>query len=176
MCRLILYHWTTREVKEIICSHFFFRERESSIETFHTVLFQVKNFTFCIEFNYTLLHRQVVSNSCDCMDCRPTRLLSPWHFPGKNTGVGCHFLLQDIFLAQGLNLCFLHCRLSLSHRGHLNTSDLGLGDSAPIVLSFKLGVGPLHCPPNSLHHGLPILLPMAQRSKRSVSLPFIIIP
>ena len=80
------------------------------------------------------------------------------------------------FPDQGLNLCFLHCRLSLSHRGHLNTSDLGLGDSAPIVLSFKLGVGPLHCPPNSLHHGLPILLPMAQRSKRSVSLPFIIIP
>ena len=29
-------------------------------------------------------------------------------FPGKNTGVGCHFLLQGIFLTQGLNLCFLH--------------------------------------------------------------------
>ena len=25
-------------------------------------------------------------------------------FPGKNTGVGCHFLLQGIFLTQGLNL------------------------------------------------------------------------
>ena len=24
----------------------------------------------------------------------PTRLLCPWNFPGKNTGVGCHFLLQ----------------------------------------------------------------------------------
>ena len=24
----------------------------------------------------------------------PTRVLSPWDFPGKNTGVGCHFLLQ----------------------------------------------------------------------------------
>ena len=24
----------------------------------------------------------------------PTRLLLPWEFPGKNTGVGCHFLLQ----------------------------------------------------------------------------------
>ena len=31
-----------------------------------------------------------------------TRLLSPWDFPGKNTGVGCHFLLQRIFLTQGL--------------------------------------------------------------------------
>ena len=25
---------------------------------------------------------------------QPTRLLHPWHSPGKNTGVGCHFLLQ----------------------------------------------------------------------------------
>ena len=26
--------------------------------------------------------------------CDPTGLLCPWDFPGKNTGVGCHFLLQ----------------------------------------------------------------------------------
>ena len=25
---------------------------------------------------------------------QPTRLLHPWDFPGKNTGVGCHFFLQ----------------------------------------------------------------------------------
>ena len=36
-----------------------------------------------------------------------TRLLCPWNFPGKNTEVGCHFLLQGIFLTQGLNLCLL---------------------------------------------------------------------
>ena len=29
--------------------------------------------------------------------------LDPWDFPGKNTGVGCHFLLLEIFLTQGLN-------------------------------------------------------------------------
>ena len=32
-------------------------------------------------------------------------------FPGKNTGVSCHFLLEGIFLTQGLNpglLCLLH--------------------------------------------------------------------
>ena len=34
---------------------------------------------------------------------KPTRLLCPWHSPGKNTGVGCHSLLQGIFLIQGLN-------------------------------------------------------------------------
>ena len=32
------------------------------------------------------------------------RLLSLWDFPSKNTGVGCHFLLQGIFSTQGLNL------------------------------------------------------------------------
>ena len=26
--------------------------------------------------------------------CQPTRLPRPWDSPGKNTGVGCHFLLQ----------------------------------------------------------------------------------
>ena len=31
----------------------------------------------------------------------PTRLLCQWDFPGKNTGVGCHALLQEIFLTQG---------------------------------------------------------------------------
>ena len=39
----------------------------------------------------------------------PTRLLCPWDFPGKNTGVGCHFLLQGIFPTQGSNPSLLHC-------------------------------------------------------------------
>ena len=39
---------------------------------------------------------------------QPSRLLWPRDFPGKSTGVGCHFLLQGIFLTQGLNLCLLH--------------------------------------------------------------------
>ena len=41
-------------------------------------------------------------------------------FSSKNTGVGCHFLLQGIFLTQGLKLCCLHWQadsLSLSHLG-----------------------------------------------------------
>ena len=59
---------------------------------------------------------------CDPMD-RGARLLCPWDSLGKNTGVGCHALLQGIFLTQGLNLCLLclfHWQadsLSLSHLG-----------------------------------------------------------
>ena len=34
--------------------------------------------------------------------------LYPCYFPGKNTGEGCHFLLQGIFPIQGSNLCLLH--------------------------------------------------------------------
>ena len=41
------------------------------------------------------------------------RLFCPWDFPGKNTGVGCHFLLQEIFLSQGLNPGLLHYRQML---------------------------------------------------------------
>ena len=40
-------------------------------------------------------------------------------FPGKNTGVGCHFLLQGTFLTQGLNPGLPHCRQTrygLSHQ------------------------------------------------------------
>ena len=39
---------------------------------------------------------------------QPSSLLCPWDFPGKNTGVDCHLLLQGIVLIQGLNLCLLH--------------------------------------------------------------------
>ena len=49
------------------------------------------------------------------------RLLSPWDSSGKSIGVGCHFLLQGIFLTQGLNLHLLHWQadsLPLSHQGN----------------------------------------------------------
>ena len=51
---------------------------------------------------------------------QPTRLLCPWDFPGKDPGVGCHFLFQGIFPTQGLNPGLLHCRLilyRLSYKG-----------------------------------------------------------
>ena len=39
---------------------------------------------------------------------QPARLLCPWGSPGKNTGVGCHSLLQCIFPTQRWNLHLLH--------------------------------------------------------------------
>ena len=58
-------------------------------------------------------------STCNSM-LKLSRLLCPWDFPGKNTGVGCHFLLQGIFLTQGSNSCLLHWQvdsLPLSHLG-----------------------------------------------------------
>ena len=40
----------------------------------------------------------------------PIRLLCPWDFPGKNTRLGSHSLLQGIFVAQGFNPGVLHYR------------------------------------------------------------------
>ena len=45
---------------------------------------------------------------CDPHGPQPARLRCPWYSPGKDTGVGCHFLLQGVFQTQGLNLCLLH--------------------------------------------------------------------
>ena len=49
---------------------------------------------------------------------QPTRLLCPWGSPGKNAGVGSHFLLWGIFLTQGLNPCLLQCRWILYYLSH----------------------------------------------------------
>ena len=48
-----------------------------------------------------------MSNSLQPYGLWPASLLCPWDSPGKNAGVGCHFLLQGIFPTQGSNLCLL---------------------------------------------------------------------
>ena len=62
---------------------------------------------------------------CVCVSCSvmsdsatPRRFLCPWNSPHKNTGVGCHFLLQAIFLTHGSNPGLLHCRQILYHLSH----------------------------------------------------------
>ena len=53
---------------------------------------------------------QLCLTLCNIMDCIPW-CSCPWNFPDKNIGVGCHALLQWIFLTQGSNpclLCLLH--------------------------------------------------------------------
>ena len=47
-----------------------------------------------------------------------------WDFPGKRTGVGCHFLLQGIFPTQGLNPGLPHCRQTLYCLSHQGRSEI----------------------------------------------------
>ena len=70
----------------------------------------------------------------------------PWDFPGKGTGVGCHFLLQRIFPTQGTNPGLLHCRQTLdplSHQGSL--MDLRVGPERKLstkeLMLLNCGVG-----------------------------------
>ena len=49
----------------------------------------------------------------DPVECRPPGSTVHGDPPGKNTRVGCHFLLQGIFPTQGSNLGLPHCRHTL---------------------------------------------------------------
>ena len=84
------------------------------------------------ELNWGLLHcRQilyyyyevtsVVADSVQPHRWQPTRLPHPWDSPGKNTGVGCHFLLQGILLTQGSNLHLLSWQAASLPPGKLIT-------------------------------------------------------
>ena len=74
--------------------------------------------------------RSVVSDSSRSHGLQPTRLLHPLNFPGKSTGVGCHCLLRQEWVAflfsrgssqpKGSNAGLPHCRwilYQLSHKG-----------------------------------------------------------
>ena len=85
---------------------------------------------------------------------QPTRLLSPRDCPGKDTGEGCHLLLQGMFPTQGSNPCLLHWQ-----SGSLPLSHLGSPDHVVTVSSCLR-----NCFPWRKHHFLP------QQPQGSVSL------
>ena len=84
------------------------------------------------ELLHAVLSRSVVSDSLWPRGLQPTRLLCPWDSAGKNTGVGCHVLLQGIFPTQGWNPRLLHLlhwqvgSLSLLASGKSSYSNSGL--------------------------------------------------
>ena len=55
---------------------------------------------------------------CGPMDSNPPGSSAHGDSPGKNTGVGCHFLFQGIFSTQGSNPGLLYCRKILYHLSH----------------------------------------------------------
>ena len=83
---------------------------------------------------------------CQSLSCIWLCNLCPLDSPGKNTGVGCHSLLQGIFPTQGSNLGLLHCGrilYQLSHQGSPITTTLTRPYSS--LSCFLLAVQPLTC-------------------------------
>ena len=81
---------------------------------------------------YQILHPQltpvyvrhsVASDSQQPHGLQLTRLLCPWDFPGKKTGMGCHFLFQGIFPTQRQNLWLLHWQVDSLPLRHLRIPD-----------------------------------------------------
>ena len=82
-----------------------------------------------MSLGHNMLSCSVMSDSATPVTAAHQALLSmgfprqevfyPWDFPGKNTWVGCHFLLQGIFPAQGLNSRLLHYKWILYPLSHL---------------------------------------------------------
>ena len=75
---------------------------------------------------------------------QPARFLCPWNFPGKNSGVGCHFLLQGIFPSRTLThgSCCSPLQagsLLLSHGGSpINKSDIFYNRRDKNAISFVI--------------------------------------
>ena len=102
----------------IICFFFLFGIYNIYTLFFHSCLHRCFSFV-CVR---VCVSCSVMSDSLQSHELYPARLLCPWDFPGKNTGVGCHALLQGIFPTQGSNLGLLYCRQTLyclSHQGSL---------------------------------------------------------
>ena len=88
-------------------------------------LLLAKNRIFAFSLAFVCLHsHSAVSDSLQPHGLYPTRLLCPWDSPGKNTGVGCHFLLQGSFPTLGLKLhllWLLHWQVKFLPLSHLES-------------------------------------------------------
>ena len=86
----------------------------------HMVTHSLEKQLCCTQIFFCLFSCSVMSDSLQPHGLKPAKLLCPWDFPGRNTGLGCHALLREIFLTQGSNPCLLHWEagsLPLSHQG-----------------------------------------------------------
>ena len=74
---------------------------------------QIHGMYYFLSIEYMCVLSGSVMSDCDPMGCSPPGSSVLWECsdsPGKNTGVGCHALLQNIFPTQGSSPSLLHCR------------------------------------------------------------------
>ena len=77
---------------------------------------------------------EVVSDSLWLHRLGPARLLHSCDFTGKNTGVGCHFLLQGIIPTRGSNSSLPHWRQTPYHLSH-NSNPIQNDKYTPVFIA-----------------------------------------
>ena len=87
------------------------------------------------------------------------RLPCPWKVPSKNTGVGCHFLLQGIFQIQGSNLHLLHWLAIFFYHCINWEAPRATTQFSSVTQSYLTLWNPMNCnrPGFPVHHQLPEL-------------------
>ena len=91
----------------------------------------------------------VMSNSLRPHGLQPARLLCLWNPPGKNTGVGCHSLLQGILPTQGWNPTLPLCRQTLPSEPRREPC-IDRSPSNPNQPPPVLGLSPYHVQPSEI--------------------------
>ena len=76
--------------------------------------------------SYAICVFSVMAKLCDPMDFSPPGSSVHGDSPGKNTEMGCHFLLPGVFPTQGSNPGLPHCRRILYHLSHQGSPSLVL--------------------------------------------------
>ena len=79
---------------------------------------------------------QLCLTLCDPMDYSPPGSSVHGDSPGKNTGVGCHALLQGIFPTQGLNPGLPHCRQNLGDPSSIPGLERSAGEGIGYPLQY----------------------------------------
>ena len=77
-----------------------------------------------------VLSHSVMSDSLQLHELQPTRLLCPWHFPGKSTGVGCH-----AFSVRSLQVALIPCPDDHIQKNYREET---VGQETVLKLSFHL--------------------------------------
>jgi len=108
---------------------------------------------------------QSMSDSLQPYGLGPAKLLCPWDSPGKNSGVGCHALLQGIFTTQGSNPRLLYLL-------HWQASSLPLVPPGNHSSSFKN----LHTTKVNLFENCPPELHSVSQEKTSTAIVWVLCP
>ena len=127
-----------RDGKRVIQDSNFKRETAGLLIPGHSETVDIVN-----DYQVLCLVAQSCLTLCNPRDCSPPGSSVHGDSPGKNTGVGCHALLQRIFPTQGSNPGLLHCRWILYHLSHQAHYTNWFFFNATFLLSLELWTAPL---------------------------------